>query len=163
MIASSVAVIMGSDSDWPVMKQASEILEQAGVRVESAVVSAHRTPEKMVQFAQTARERGIQVIVAGAGGAAHLPGMVASMTPLPVIGVPIPLANLDGMDSLLSIVQMPAGIPVATVGIGQARNAGILALRILALSDSSLSDFLERLMKDQTQDSLEKVLPQEKS
>ena len=163
MSASSVAVIMGSDSDWPVMKQASEILEQAGVRVESAVVSAHRTPEKMVQFAQTARERGIQVIVAGAGGAAHLPGMVASMTPLPVIGVPIPLANLDGMDSLLSIVQMPAGIPVATVGIGQARNAGILALRILALSDSSLSDFLERLMKDQTQDSLEKVLPQEKS
>ena len=163
MSALSVAVIMGSDSDWPVMKQASEILEQAGVRVESAVVSAHRTPEKMVQFAQTARERGIQVIVAGAGGAAHLPGMVASMTPLPVIGVPIPLETLDGMDSLLSIVQMPAGIPVATVGIGQARNAGILALRILALSDSSASDFLDRLMKDQTQDSLEKVLPQEKN
>mgnify|MGYP000691701457 FL=1 len=163
MIASSVAVIMGSDSDWPVMKQASEILEQAGVRVESAVVSAHRTPEKMVQFAQTSKERGIQVIIAGAGGAAHLPGMVASLTPLPVIGVPIPLATLDGMDSLLSIVQMPAGIPVATVGIGQARNAGILALRILSLSDSSSSDFLDRLMRDQTQDSLAKVLPQNKS
>ena len=163
MIASSVAVIMGSDSDWPVMKQASEILEQAGVRVESAVVSAHRTPEKMVQFAQTSKERGIQVIIAGAGGAAHLPGMVASLTPLPVIGVPIPLATLDGMDSLLSIVQMPAGIPVATVGIGQARNAGILALRILSLSDSSSSDFLDRLMRDQTQDSLAKVLPQDKS
>lgn len=163
MIASSVAVIMGSDSDWPVMKQASEILEQAGVRVESAVVSAHRTPEKMVQFAQTSKERGIQVIIAGAGGAAHLPGMVASLTPLPVIGVPIPLAALDGMDSLLSIVQMPAGIPVATVGIGQARNAGILALRILSLSDPSSSDFLDRLMRDQTQDSLAKVLPQNKS
>ena len=163
MIASSVAVIMGSDSDWPVMKQASEILEQAGVRVESAVVSAHRTPEKMVQFAQTSKERGIQVIIAGAGGAAHLPGMVASLTPLPVIGVPIPLATLDGMDSLLSIVQMPAGIPVATVGIGQARNAGILALRILSLSDSSSSDFLDRLMRDQTQDSLAKFLPQNKS
>ena len=163
MIASSVAVIMGSDSDWPVMKQASEILEQAGVRVESALVSAHRTPEKMVQFAQTSKERGIQVIIAGAGGAAHLPGMVASLTPLPVIGVPIPLATLDGMDSLLSIVQMPAGIPVATVGIGQARNAGILALRILSLSDSSSSDFLDRLMRDQTQDSLAKVLPQNKS
>ena len=160
MGSARVAVIMGSDSDWPVMKDAAEVLTQAGIQVVSEVVSAHRTPEKMVDFAKTAADRGFSVIIAGAGGAAHLPGMVASLTPLPVIGVPVPLATLDGMDSLLSIVQMPPGIPVATVGIGQARNAGILAIRILALTDASVATFLKGLMESQTQASLEKVLPQ---
>ena len=160
MGSARVAVIMGSDSDWPVMKDAAEVLTQAGIQVVSEVVSAHRTPEKMVDFAKTAADRGFSVIIAGAGGAAHLPGMVASLTPLPVIGVPVPLATLDGMDSLLSIVQMPPGIPVATVGIGQARNAGILAMRILALTDSSVATFLKGLMESQTQASLAKVLPQ---
>lgn len=159
MSVAHVAVIMGSDSDWSVMKKASEILEEAGISVVSEVVSAHRTPEKMVIFAKTAQGRGVQVIIAGAGGAAHLPGMVASLTPLPVIGVPVALATMDGMDSLLSIVQMPSGIPVATVGIGQARNAGILALRILALSNPVASSFLTSLMMEQTQESLAKVLP----
>ena len=159
MGSARVAVIMGSDSDWPVMKDAAEVLTQAGIQVVSEVVSAHRTPEKMVDFAKTAADRGFSVIIAGAGGAAHLPGMVASLTPLPVIGVPVPLATLDGMDSLLSIVQMPPGIPVATVGIGQARNAGILAMRILALTDSSVAIFLKGLMESQTQASLAKVLP----
>jgi len=151
---------MGSDSDWPVMKKAVDVLAEAGVEVVSEVVSAHRTPEKMVDFAKTAAHRGFSVIIAGAGGAAHLPGMVASLTPLPVIGVPVPLATLDGMDSLLSIVQMPPGIPVATVGIGQAKNAGILALRILALTNTSVATFLKGLMESQTQASLAKVLPQ---
>ncbi|MGY9024022.1 MAG: 5-(carboxyamino)imidazole ribonucleotide mutase [Candidatus Nanopelagicales bacterium] len=160
MGSARVAVIMGSDSDWPVMKDAAEVLTQAGIQVVSEVVSAHRTPEKMVDFAKTAADRGFSVIIAGAGGAAHLPGMVASLTPLPVIGVPVPLATLDGMDSLLSIVQMPPGIPVATVGIGQARNAGILAMRILALTNASVATFLKGLMESQTQASLEKVLPQ---
>ena len=160
MGSARVAVIMGSDSDWPVMKDAAEVLTQAGIQVVSEVVSAHRTPEKMVDFAKTAADRGFSVIIAGAGGAAHLPGMVASLTPLPVIGVPVPLATLDGMDSLLSIVQMPPGIPVATVGIGQARNAGILAMRILALANTSVATFLKGLMESQTQASLEKVLPQ---
>lgn len=160
MGSARVAVIMGSDSDWPVMKDAAEVLTQAGIQVVSEVVSAHRTPEKMVDFAKTAADRGFSVIIAGAGGAAHLPGMVASLTPLPVIGVPVPLATLDGMDSLLSIVQMPPGIPVATVGIGQARNAGILAMRILALTNSSVAIFLKGLMESQTQASLAKVLPQ---
>ena len=160
MGSARVAVIMGSDSDWPVMKDAAEVLAQAGIQVVSEVVSAHRTPEKMVDFAKTAADRGFSVIIAGAGGAAHLPGMVASLTPLPVIGVPVPLATLDGMDSLLSIVQMPPGIPVATVGIGQARNAGILAMRILALTNASVATFLKGLMESQTQASLEKVLPQ---
>ena len=160
MGSARVAVIMGSDSDWPVMKDAAEVLAQAGIQVVSEVVSAHRTPEKMVDFAKTAADRGFSVIIAGAGGAAHLPGMVASLTPLPVIGVPVPLATLDGMDSLLSIVQMPPGIPVATVGIGQARNAGILAMRILALTNSSVATFLKGLMESQTQASLAKVLPQ---
>lgn len=130
-----VSVIMGSDSDWNVMEQAALALEEFGVPYEAAVVSAHRMPEDMVQFARGAHERGIRVIIAGAGGAAHLPGMVASMTPLPVIGVPVPLKTLDGMDSLLSIVQMPAGVPVAAVSIGGARNAGLLAVRILASGD----------------------------
>ena len=160
MGSARVAVIMGSDSDWPVMKDAAEVLSQAGIEVVSEVVSAHRTPEKMVDFAKTAADRGFSVVIAGAGGAAHLPGMVASLTPLPVIGVPVPLATLDGMDSLLSIVQMPPGVPVATVGIGQARNAGILAMRILALTNSSVATFLKGLMESQTQASLAKVLPQ---
>jgi 5-(carboxyamino)imidazole ribonucleotide mutase len=133
-----VGVIMGSDSDWPVMKAAAEALSEFGVSHEVRVVSAHRTPELMIEYAQTAASRGLRVIIAGAGGAAHLPGMVASATPLPVIGVPVPLRYLDGMDSLLSIVQMPAGVPVATVSIGGARNAGLLAVRILAASDEAL-------------------------
>jgi 5-(carboxyamino)imidazole ribonucleotide mutase len=142
------------------MKDAAEVLAQAGIEVVSEVVSAHRTPEKMIDFAKNAADRGFSVVIAGAGGAAHLPGMVASLTPLPVIGVPVPLATLDGMDSLLSIVQMPPGIPVATVGIGQARNAGILAMRILALTNTSVATFLKGLMESQTQASLAKVLPQ---
>ena len=154
-----VAVIMGSDSDWPVMEQATKLLIEARVEVVSEVVSAHRTPDKMVEFAKSAKPQGFQVLIAGAGGAAHLPGMVAALTPLPVIGVPVPLATLDGMDSLLSIVQMPSGIPVATVGIGQAKNAGILALRILALSHESVASFLDELMASQTKESLSKVLP----
>ena len=154
-----VAVIMGSDSDWNVMRPAAEVLREAGVDVVAEVVSAHRTPEKMVAFAKAAKADGFQLIIAGAGGAAHLPGMVASLTPLPVIGVPVPLAKLDGMDSLLSIVQMPAGIPVATVGIGQAKNAGILALRILALESEGISSLVEELMIEQTDQSLSKALP----
>ncbi|MEV6527080.1 5-(carboxyamino)imidazole ribonucleotide mutase [Longispora sp. NPDC051575] len=134
----SVGVIMGSDSDWPTMKAAGEALDEFGVGYEVSVVSAHRTPDKMLSYAREAADRGIRVIIAGAGGAAHLPGMVASLTPLPVIGVPVPLRHLDGMDSLLSIVQMPAGIPVATVSIGNARNAGLLAVRILAVADPTL-------------------------
>jgi len=126
-----VGVIMGSDSDWPTMQAAAEALDEFGVAFEVRVVSAHRTPEAMLEYARTAADRGLRAIIAGAGGAAHLPGMVASATVLPVIGVPVPLKYLDGMDSLLSIVQMPAGIPVATVSIGGARNAGLLAVRIL--------------------------------
>jgi len=130
---------MGSDSDWNVMADASAALTDFGIAHEVEVVSAHRTPERMIEFGKTARERGIRVIIAGAGGAAHLPGMLASVTTLPVIGVPVPLAKLDGLDSLLSIVQMPAGVPVATVSIGGARNAGILAARILSTSDDTLA------------------------
>jgi 5-(carboxyamino)imidazole ribonucleotide mutase len=135
-----VGVIMGSDSDWPVMKGAAEALDEFGVPYEVRVVSAHRTPHWMLEYASTAAERGLKVIVAGAGGAAALPGMVASATPLPVIGVPVPFKNLDGMDSLLSIVQMPPGIPVATVSIGGGRNAGLLAVRILSAADIALRD-----------------------
>lgn len=135
-----VGLIMGSDSDWPVMSEAAEALAEFDVPFEVGVVSAHRTPGRMLTYAQDAAGRGIEVIIAGAGGAAHLPGMVASATPLPVIGVPVPLARLDGMDSLLSIVQMPAGVPVATVSIGGARNAGLLAVRVLGASDSALRD-----------------------
>ncbi len=127
-----VGVVMGSDSDWPVMSAAAEVLGELGIDHEVDVVSAHRMPTEMVEYGQRAAERGLRVIIAGAGGAAHLPGMLASVTSLPVIGVPVPLANLDGLDSLLSIVQMPAGVPVATVSIGGARNAGLLAARILA-------------------------------
>ena len=127
-----VGIVMGSDSDWPVMGLASEALDEFGIAYEVDVVSAHRMPEDMIAYGKGAAPRGLRVIVAGAGGAAHLPGMLASVTPLPVIGVPVPLAHLDGMDSLLSIVQMPAGVPVATVSVAGARNAGLLAVRILA-------------------------------
>ncbi|AKN17976.1 phosphoribosylaminoimidazole carboxylase [Mycobacterium haemophilum DSM 44634] len=133
-----VGVIMGSDSDWSVMQDAAHALAEFDIPVEVRVVSAHRTPAEMFDYARSAADRGIEVIIAGAGGAAHLPGMVASATPLPVIGVPVPLARLDGLDSLLSIVQMPAGVPVATVSIGGARNAGLLAVRILGSSDLQL-------------------------
>ncbi len=143
-----VGVVMGSDSDWRVMKDASEALTSFGIAHEVEVVSAHRTPDKLVSYGREARERGIRVIIAGAGGAAHLPGMLASVTSLPVIGVPVPLALLDGMDSLLSIVQMPAGIPVATVSIGGARNAGILAARILGTADPALADAVEAFARD---------------
>jgi 5-(carboxyamino)imidazole ribonucleotide mutase len=129
---------MGSDSDWPIMRAAAEALAEFGVAYEVRVVSAHRTPHAMLDYAGGAADRGLRVIIAGAGGAAHLPGMVASATPLPVIGVPVPLKHLDGLDSLLSIVQMPAGVPVATVSVGGARNAGLLAVRILAASDPAL-------------------------
>jgi 5-(carboxyamino)imidazole ribonucleotide mutase len=134
-----VSVVMGSDSDWSVMSDAAQTLKDFGVEYEVEVLSAHRTPEKMIQFGKDAASRGVKVIIAGAGGAAHLPGMLASVTTLPVIGVPVPLSKLDGMDSLLSIVQMPAGIPVATVSIGGAKNAGILAARILGTTDAALS------------------------
>jgi 5-(carboxyamino)imidazole ribonucleotide mutase len=127
-----VGLVMGSDSDWPVMSAAAEVLDEFGVAYEADVVSAHRMPHEMIEYGSTAAARGLRVVIAGAGGAAHLPGMLASVTPLPVIGVPVPLKHLDGMDSLLSIVQMPAGVPVATVSIGGARNAGLLAVRILA-------------------------------
>jgi 5-(carboxyamino)imidazole ribonucleotide mutase len=137
-----VAVVMGSDSDWGVMADAAAALEEFGIAHEVEIVSAHRTPKKMIAYGSEAAGRGIRVIIAGAGGAAHLPGMLASVTTLPVIGVPVPLAKLDGLDSLLSIVQMPAGIPVATVAIGGARNAGLLAARILSTSDPELADRL---------------------
>ncbi|MFI7127411.1 5-(carboxyamino)imidazole ribonucleotide mutase [Nonomuraea sp. NPDC050153] len=134
---------MGSDSDWPVMRAAAEAVAEFGVPFEADVVSAHRMPTEMIEYGRQAASRGLQVIIAGAGGAAHLPGMLASVTPLPVIGVPVPLKYLDGMDSLLSIVQMPAGVPVATVAVGGARNAGLLAVRILAASDPGLRERME--------------------
>jgi 5-(carboxyamino)imidazole ribonucleotide mutase len=133
-----VGIVMGSDSDWPVMRLAGEALDEFGIAHEADVVSAHRMPDEMLAYGKEAAGRGLSVIIAGAGGAAHLPGMLAAVTPLPVIGVPVPLKHLDGMDSLLSIVQMPAGVPVATVAIGNARNAGLLAVRILAASDPGL-------------------------
>jgi 5-(carboxyamino)imidazole ribonucleotide mutase len=144
----SVGVIMGSDSDWPVMKAAADALDEFDVDYEVRVVSAHRTPHGMLSYADGAADRGLEVIIAGAGGAAHLPGMVASATVLPVIGVPVPLKHLDGMDSLLSIVQMPAGIPVATVSVGGARNAGLLAVRMLGAKDSRLRDKLRAFQSD---------------
>ena len=133
-----VGVVMGSDSDWPVLRAAADALAEFGVPHEADVVSAHRMPREMIEYGATAAQRGLRVIIAGAGGAAHLPGMLASVTPLPVIGVPVPLKHLDGLDSLLSIVQMPAGVPVATVSVGGARNAGLLAVRILAAADPDL-------------------------
>jgi 5-(carboxyamino)imidazole ribonucleotide mutase len=143
-----VGIVMGSDSDWPVMEPAAQALEEFDVPYEAHVVSAHRTPRGMLDYAEAAAGRGLRVIIAGAGGAAHLPGMVAAATPLPVIGVPRALGRLDGMDSLLSIVQMPAGVPVATVGIDGGRNAGLLAIRILAASDDSLRAAVERFQAD---------------
>lgn len=151
-----VGVIMGSDSDWPVMKAAAEALAEFDVPYEVSVVSAHRTPQRMFDYARGAADRGLRVIIAGAGGAAHLPGMVASATTLPVVGVPVPLKYLDGLDSLLSIVQMPAGIPVATVSVGGARNAGLLAVRMLAVADEKLRDRLAAFAADLEQLVLDK-------
>ena len=149
-----VGVVKGSDSDWPTMEAATIALAEFGVPFEADVVSAHRMPTAMLEYGATAAERGLQVIIAGAGGAAHLPGMLASVTPLPVIGVPVPLRYLDGMDSLLSIVQMPAGVPVAAVAVGNARNAGLLAVRILAAADLELREamtaFQARLNEEAT-------------
>ncbi|RFS86362.1 5-(carboxyamino)imidazole ribonucleotide mutase [Actinomadura spongiicola] len=143
-----VGVVMGSDSDWPVMKDAADALTEFDVPYEADVVSAHRMPHDMIAYGEQAAARGLRVIIAGAGGAAHLPGMLASVTPLPVIGVPVPLKYLDGMDSLLSIVQMPAGVPVATVAVGAARNAGLLAVRILAASDDGLQARMRDFQRD---------------
>ena len=151
-----VGLIMGSDSDWSVMADAAEALAEFDVPFEVGVVSAHRTPERMLSYAQGAAGRGLEVIIAGAGGAAHLPGMVASVTPLPVIGVPVPLARLDGLDSLLSIVQMPAGVPVAAVSIGGAHNAALLAVRILGSSDARLRDRMVSFQADLEQVVLQK-------
>ena len=148
MSNAQVGVVMGSDSDWSVMSDAVEVLKEFGIEAEVEVLSAHRTPERMIEWGKAAAGRGIKVIIAGAGGAAHLPGMLASVTTLPVIGVPVPLAKLDGLDSLLSIVQMPAGIPVATVSIGGAKNAGILAARILGAFDDRLSAKLSAFGED---------------
>ena len=143
-----VGIVMGSDSDWPTMQPAAEALDEFGIAYEAHVLSAHRTPRRMLDYAEGAAGRGLRVIIAGAGGAAHLPGMVAAATPLPVIGVPRPLDRLDGLDSLLSIVQMPAGVPVATVGIGGGRNAGLLAVRILAAGDPALLADVARFQAD---------------
>ncbi len=143
-----VGLVMGSDSDWPTMEAAALALEEFGVAYEADVVSAHRMPQEMIAYGATAHERGLRVIIAGAGGAAHLPGMLASVTPLPVVGVPVPLKYLDGMDSLLSIVQMPAGVPVATVSIGGARNAGLLAVRILSAGESEFAAHLRSKLVD---------------
>jgi len=147
-MAPQVGVVMGSDSDWPVMKAAAEALEEFGVAFEADVVSAHRMPHEMIEYGSSAADRGLKVIIAGAGGAAHLPGMLASVTPLPVIGVPVPLKHLDGMDSLLSIVQMPAGVPVATVAVGAARNAGLLAVRILSVENPELGAKMREFQRD---------------
>jgi 5-(carboxyamino)imidazole ribonucleotide mutase len=143
-----VGIVMGSDSDWPVMKEASDALDEFDVAHEVDVLSAHRMPREMLDYGSSAAGRGIKVLIAGAGGAAHLPGMLASVTPLPVIGVPVPLELLDGLDSLLSIVQMPAGVPVATVSIGGARNAGLLAVRVLAASDAGLQERMEKFQHE---------------
>ncbi len=141
-----VGIVMGSDSDWPVMREAARVLQDFGITFEADVVSAHRMADEMIAYGHAAAERGLRVVIAGAGGAAHLPGMLASVTTLPVIGVPVPLAYLDGMDSLLSIVQMPAGVPVATVSIAGARNAGLLAARILAAGEGSVAASLRERM-----------------
>jgi 5-(carboxyamino)imidazole ribonucleotide mutase len=143
-----VGIVMGSDSDWPTMEAAAEACAEFDVPYEADVVSAHRMPEEMLDYGKQAAARGLRVIIAGAGGAAHLPGMLAAVTPLPVIGVPVPLTHLDGMDSLLSIVQMPAGVPVATVAIGNARNAGLLAVRILAAGDEALQERMTRFQAE---------------
>lgn len=151
-----VGIIMGSDSDLPTMKEAIAILEEFHIPCEVAIVSAHRTPERMVEYAQSAHQRGLKAIIAGAGGAAHLPGMVASLTPLPVIGVPVPSRHLQGVDSLYSIVQMPAGIPVATVAIGNAKNAGLLAVQILASHQPELLERVQKYRESLTQSVMDK-------
>jgi len=151
-----VGIVMGSDSDWPVMRLAAEALAEFDIAYEADVTSAHRMPEEMLEYGRSAADRGLSVIIAGAGGAAHLPGMLASVTPLPVIGVPVPLKYLDGMDSLLSIVQMPAGVPVATVAIGGARNAGLLAVRILAATDPALQERMRTFQAELKQSAQEK-------
>jgi 5-(carboxyamino)imidazole ribonucleotide mutase len=148
LVGPLVGIVMGSDSDWPVMEPAARALEEFDVGYEAHVLSAHRTPRRMLDYAEAAAGRGVRVLIAGAGGAAHLPGMVAAATPLPVIGVPRALDRLDGLDSLLSIVQMPAGVPVATVGIGGGRNAGLLAVRILAVADERLRAKVIRFQAD---------------
>jgi 5-(carboxyamino)imidazole ribonucleotide mutase len=155
-MSNEVAIVMGSDSDWPTMSAAAEALDACGVSYEKDVVSAHRTPEEMLAFAKSAASKGLKVIIAGAGGAAHLPGMIAAATHLPVIGVPVPLKHLEGMDSLLSIVQMPAGIPVATVGVGNAKNAGLLAARIIGTYRDDVAKKVADLMEAARVDSLEK-------
>ncbi len=156
MSAPLVGIVMGSDSDWPTMSPAAEALAEFGIAYEADVVSAHRMPEEMVAYGRQADGRGLKCIIAGAGGAAHLPGMLAALTPLPVIGVPVPLKYLDGMDSLLSIVQMPAGVPVATVAVGGARNAGLLAARILGAADPGLVTKMKEFQQDLRRMSLAK-------
>lgn len=151
-----VGIVMGSDSDWNVMSEAAQALDEFGIPYEANVVSAHRMPEDMMTYGREAASRGLRVIIAGAGGAAHLPGMMAALTPLPVVGVPVPLKYLDGMDSLLSIVQMPAGVPVATVSIGGARNAGLLAVRILGSADSVILAAMEEFQRDLRQMAIDK-------
>ncbi|MFD7747199.1 5-(carboxyamino)imidazole ribonucleotide mutase [Streptomyces sp. NPDC059698] len=151
-----IGVVMGSDSDWPVMEAAAKALDEFEIPYEVDVVSAHRMPREMIAYGERAAGRGLKAIIAGAGGAAHLPGMLASVTPLPVIGVPVPLKYLDGMDSLLSIVQMPAGVPVATVSVGGARNAGLLAARILAASDPALQERMEEFLQELNDQATEK-------
>jgi len=146
--APRVGIVMGSDSDWPTMQEAATALHEFDVPYEADVVSAHRMPQEMLDYGSAAADRGLQVLVAGAGGAAHLPGMLAAVTPLPVIGVPVALRHLDGLDSLLSIVQMPTGVPVATVAVGNARNAGLLAVRILAASDERLRDAMRDFQRE---------------
>ena len=146
-MATRVGIVMGSDSDWPTMEPAALALDEFGVEHEVRVVSAHRTPRDMLDYGASAADRGLRVLIAGAGGAAHLPGMLASVTPLPVIGVPVPLSHLDGMDSLLSIVQMPAGVPVATVSVAGARNAGLLAVRILGIEDDNLRELMVKFQE----------------
>jgi 5-(carboxyamino)imidazole ribonucleotide mutase len=153
---SDIAIIMGSDSDWPIMEEAAKVLEKFSISYSAQVLSAHRMPEEMVDFAKSAQSAGYKVIIAGAGGAAHLPGMVASLTTLPVIGVPVSLKNFDGMDSLLSIVQMPSGIPVATVAIDNAANAAILAARILGISDETISQKVAAELKSLNESAKEK-------
>ena len=148
---------MGSDSDWPTMKEAADILDKFGISYEKQVVSAHRTPDSMAEYGKTARERGLKIIIAGAGGAAHLPGMIASYTTLPVIGVPIQTTALGGLDSLYSIVQMPNGVPVATVAIGKAQNAGLLAARMLGMNDEKLADKLEKYHQQMAEESRKKT------
>jgi 5-(carboxyamino)imidazole ribonucleotide mutase len=156
MSGAVAGVVMGSDSDWPVMRAAAEALAEFGVPYEADVVSAHRMPNEMIAYGSGAAARGLRVIIAGAGGAAHLPGMLAAVTPLPVIGVPVPLAHLDGLDSLLSIVSMPPGVPVATVAVGGARNAGLLAVRILATGDEQLRAKMTRFQQDLREQALAK-------